>query len=167
MVQIGTFQRTIIDHTALVAMVRQIQLEEFGLDQPLEAQPDLMDIDTYYLERGGGFWVATLDDQIVGCVGLLRLADGIGEIKKMYVTPPYRGAQWGVGQLMMDTLRAWALTHGFRRIYLDTLATMHAAIRFYERNGFVEADPRTMPGVYYHPIAVDTSVLKYFELGLD
>jgi GNAT superfamily N-acetyltransferase len=162
LIQIRAFRHS-TDHDALVRLVVDIQRDEYGLYQALEDQPDLMDVEAYYMAAGGHFWVAYAGTDLVGCVGLLRLADGSSsELKKMYVAQPYRGAERAIAQQMMDGLARWANQAGIRAIYLDTLATMHAAIRFYERNGFEPVRIEDLPDVYYHPIGVEGYDLRYF-----
>jgi ribosomal protein S18 acetylase RimI-like enzyme len=75
----------------------------------------------------------------IGCVGLRRLDDGVGEMKRLYVDPIARGS--GLGQALMEAVLAEAVRLGYREIRLDTLPTMTAAIAMYRRAGFEPVAP--------------------------
>lgn len=89
-----------------------------------------------YFAEGSGVWLATLENEIVGCVALRRLNSrgDAAEIKRMYVRPAYRGK--GIADLLMKELEEFARDCGYVWLYLDTAAVMQAAARFYERHGF-------------------------------
>jgi putative acetyltransferase len=82
----------------------------------------------------GVFLVARLGDEPVGCGGLRRLDRVTGEIKRMYVAPPVRGA--GVGRRLLAELERHARRLGMRRLVLETGRLQAAAIHLYERAGF-------------------------------
>ena len=89
-----------------------------------------------YFPEDSGVWLATFEDEIVGCVALRRLngRSDAAEIKRMYVRPAYRGK--GIADLLMKELEKFARNCGYAWLYLDTAAVMVAAARFYERHGF-------------------------------
>ncbi len=80
------------------------------------------------------FFVATLDGAPAGCGGV-ALLDGFAEVKRMYVRPTMRGQ--GVAQAVIARLAAVAGEHGYTVLRLETGDVQHAALRFYEREGFV------------------------------
>ena len=76
------------------------------------------------------------------CVGALkRLDDRHGEIKSMRTDPASTGR--GAGRMMLDHIVAEARRRGYARLSLETGSTaeFQAAIRLYERNGFVPSGP--------------------------
>lgn len=89
------------------------------------------------------FFVARLGSAAVGCGGIALFAD-FAEVKRMYVRPPARGR--GVADALMARLRAEAAAAGLRVLRLETGDRQLAAIRFYERCGFV-------PCVAFEPYA--------------
>jgi DNA-binding MarR family transcriptional regulator/GNAT superfamily N-acetyltransferase len=93
-------------------------------------------IDKIVCGRGSGLWLATLRDEVVGCVMLRRLASipHAAECKRLYVKPAARGNRIA-GQLL-DAMEAFALQHGYKWIYLDTYHDLNTAIALYERRGY-------------------------------
>ena len=61
-----------------------------------------------------------------------------GEVKRLYVRPGCR--RHGVAQALLDALEQFASARGDDTLYLDTKDDLHAAIRFYERNGYVQCE---------------------------
>ena len=111
-------------------------LMEYGLEtEPCGLDADLDDVEKTYIEPGGMFEVVeTEDGRIVGTVGLFPKADGICELRKMYLLREARGQ--GLGKRMMDRVLEFARGHGFRRIELETAGVLVEAKALYERYGF-------------------------------
>lgn len=101
-------------------------------------------------------------DQPLGCIALRPLYLDHGntspnqrvpscEIKRLFVYPEARGRQVA-RSLVREVLRR-AAEQGYRRVYLDSLSRMTAAIALYKSEGFVEVAPyNTSPldgTVYY------------------
>ena len=123
------------DAAAAYALVAGI-LAEFGLrPDRCGTDADLADLDAHYFSRGGDF-VVLLDeaDAIVGTCGLHPLENGVVELRKMYLAPPWRGR--GQGRRLLE----WAVTRarelGFKRMTLETALALKDAIALYEQNGF-------------------------------
>lgn len=77
-------------------------------------------------------------DVAVGVVGVRRFADADAELKRMYVEPSARGT--GAGRALASAAVAAARGLGYRRLLLDTVASMTSAIVIYEELGFVAVD---------------------------
>jgi len=80
------------------------------------------------------FTVATSDGTPVACGGVQRIGDRVGEIKRMWVAPSWRGA--GLGSRLLRHLESVAADAGHRVVRLDTNATLDEAISMYERAGY-------------------------------
>jgi GNAT superfamily N-acetyltransferase len=78
--------------------------------------------------------VAYAGTEAVGIAALRDLAPEIGEIKRMYVVPAYRGS--GVARLLLEDLERRARAHGFRAVRLDTHDRLTEAVRLYRRAGY-------------------------------
>lgn len=85
---------------------------------------------------GGVYLVGRAADggQPVAGGGLRTIGDGIGEIKRMYVVPGWRGA--GVGAQLLAALEAAALDLGLTTVRLDTGARQPGARHLYEKSGY-------------------------------
>lgn len=128
------------DVTAVVDLVRDVLTEfkiTFGQGSDSDAQ--LFDLPRSYLDHRGGFFVAELDGKLIGTAGVFPMGDaGVYELRKMYLRPSARGI--GAGQQLFDRCVAFVRSQHARQLVLDTTEQMTAAIRFYERNGFVRDD---------------------------
>lgn len=117
---------------------RQDGTNEFHPDvTPLhDSQGDLRNMQGYYVEPGGNFWIARDSaHQIVGFVGLKREPGDIGVLKRMAVINQYR--RQGIGRLLGETLVSWARDHDFVAITLGTSVT-EKAHDLYLQMGFVD-----------------------------
>jgi putative acetyltransferase len=85
-------------------------------------------ISDYYGERGGGFWVAARDRQIVGMFGLESAGTGSFEFRRMYVDP--LAQRRGVASTMLQFAEAQCRRLGARKIELSTSELQSAAIAF-------------------------------------
>ena len=103
------------------------------------------------------FFIARLEGEAVGCGGV-SFEDGLAEVKRMYVRPRARGR--GVAQAIVARLEDEARARGVSRLVLETGDVRHAAMRFYERAGFIRCGVfgayATMP-----PRAIERSI--FFE----
>ena len=87
-----------------------------------------------YGPPAGAFLLAVDDGVNVGCVGLRRLPDGAGEMKRLYTIPAVRGRK--VGRLLAEGIVAAAKELGYAALVLDTLPFMKEAQSLYASLGF-------------------------------
>jgi GNAT superfamily N-acetyltransferase len=86
----------------------------------------------------GEILVAYSDGAAVGIGGLRPLGGGVGEVKRMYVVPEYRGA--GVAKRILDALEQLARERGFEAVRLDTHERLGEANRLYRSAGYREIE---------------------------
>jgi len=79
-------------------------------------------------------FVAREDGVAVACGALRRHAGGVGEVKRMYTEPAYRGQ--GIGGRILTEIEALARAEGIARLVLETGDRHPAAWRVYERGGY-------------------------------
>jgi len=88
-----------------------------------------------YIAPRGAIWLAQAGQEAVGCVALRPLPGSVGEVKRMYVAPEWRGR--GVGRALLETLIERARAIGYQGLRLGTLADMTQAQALYQSLGFV------------------------------
>jgi N-acetylglutamate synthase-like GNAT family acetyltransferase len=143
-------------------LILEIQQEEFLINITRNDQPDLENVESFYQKNNGNFWVCILHNQVIGTIALLDIGNDIGALRKMFVKKTYRGKEYGIGQLLLNTLLLWANEKNIKRIVLGTTEKFVAAQKFYEKNNFVEINKNSLPSKF--PImAVD---VKFYELVL-
>ncbi len=81
------------------------------------------------------FFIARLDGEAVGCGGVALNSD-FAEVKRMFVKDEVRGR--GVAQAILARLEGEARRANLRWLLLETGDRQEAAMRLYERAGFVK-----------------------------
>jgi N-acetylglutamate synthase-like GNAT family acetyltransferase len=148
------YQQQVID---LILSIQQI---EFGIPITLEAQPDLENIPSFYQRDNGNFWLAMVENSVVGTIALSDMGNSRGALRKMFVHKNYRGKEFGTGQTLLNTLLECARGNNFKEILLGTTEKFIAAQRFYEKNGFLEIDKKSLPKEF--PVMkVDVKFYRY------
>ena len=118
-------------------------------------EEELDTLQNTYSKPNGGILLCRVGHEYTGCIAVRKAkspGEGIAELKRMYTRPGCQGK--GIGKLLLNAAINLAIECGYKKIWLDTLNHMHAAIHLYRQNGFYEIAP------YYHnplPAAV------YFE----
>ncbi len=82
----------------------------------------------------GAFVIAHVRRQVIGCGGLWTIEMGVGEIKRMWVHPTWRGI--GIAGRLLADLEQRSASMGHGRTVLDTNEVLHDAIAMYERAGY-------------------------------
>ena len=148
---------------AIAALILNIQNNEFNVPVTINDQKDLLDIENFYIKMNGNFWVAIDDEKLIGTIALIDIDNCQCALRKMFVHKDYRGKEKGVGQLLLDTLIDWCKQKSITEIYLGTVAQLHAAKRFYVKNGFEKLDKKALPE-NFPLMQVDT---EFFKLVLN
>jgi putative acetyltransferase len=108
---------------------------EYGMTfEPAGFDRDLSAVREYYLARRGWFAVMVDEDRVVGTVAALPQANGVCEVKRLYLRPECRGR--GHGAALMAYITAWARKAGFETIVAWSDARLPRAHLLYERLGF-------------------------------
>lgn len=129
----------------IVSMVENIQKNEFHI--PITADVNacvLRAEEEFYYNNSYNFWYAVEGSgTVVGCIGLKKIDAKNAELKKLFVEKPYRGK--GVAQKLLQTLIKAAKKHGFTKLWLGTVGTLHAAKAFYTKCGFQPVEEKELP----------------------
>ncbi len=78
--------------------------------------------------------LAELQEEPVGVGGLIVRGEGVGEVKRMWVSPAARGL--GLGRRLLAALEVEAAARGCSTLRLDTNEVLPEAIRLYETSGY-------------------------------
>jgi putative acetyltransferase len=85
------------------------------------------------------FFLIRQDGEPAGCGGIKLFGSEYGEVKRMYVRPPFRGM--GFAKMMLNHLEGYSRDQGVTVLRLETGIHQHAAIRLYEQMGFRKIPP--------------------------
>ena len=116
---------------------------------------EVAELPGYYVPPNGGLWLAKIDGKPAGCVALRPLAEGIAELKRVFVRPGFRGHR--LGRLLTETALARAREAGYKSVRLDTMPFMNEAVALYRSLGF-----QNIEAYRYNPIPG----AMFFELTL-
>lgn len=93
-----------------------------------------------YAPPEGRLYLAFVNDDLAGCIALRKLADGICEMKRLYLRENARGK--GLGNMLIEKLIAEARLIGYKTMRLDTYPPkMAKAVKLYESHGFRSISP--------------------------
>ncbi len=113
---------------------------EFGLrlDIAKMLEEDMADLGKF-MPPDGRLLLAQNESFIAGCVCLKKLKASVGEVKRLYVKPAFRGK--GIGKMLVGKLLEEARKIGYGMIRLDSTRYMVNAHDLYRSFGFQEIAP--------------------------
>lgn len=132
----------------VIDLILTIQQKEFNIPITINDQPDLQQIEDFYIKAGGNFWGAFMNDELVGTIALVKFDESHGAIRKMFVKKEFRGKELGIAQKLLEVLISYCCTSGIKEIFLGTVSVLEAAQRFYERNGFRKIEKEKLPATF-------------------
>ena len=129
----------------IVNMISDIQENEFLIPITKETNAGVLKAEEeFYFNNSYNFWYAVNDKgKILGSIGLKKINNQYGEIKKLFVIKDYRSK--GVAQKLMNTLLKAALKHKLECLILGSVDKFHAAHKFYSKCGFTPMGQKDLP----------------------
>lgn len=99
------------------------------------------------LRKGGRVYQAWAGSEVVGCVALIPMEDGVYELSKMAVSPALRGK--GVGRRLLLHAIKEARALGAASLFLGSNSILKNAVHLYEAVGFEHVPPESLPDMHY------------------
>ncbi len=91
---------------------------------------------SFPLHDGIEYIVGVIDGRAIACGALQPLEPGVGEVKRMYVRPEYRGR--GLSRLILAAVEAMAVERSIHTLRLETGRYMDPALGLYTSSGYTE-----------------------------
>lgn len=96
------------------------------------------------------FLLGLLDGEPVACGALQPLGPGVGEVKRMYVRPEFRGR--GFARQILAAIEDLAVRRGMSTLRLETAKYLPVALNLYKSSGYREIP---LFGEYIgHPLSI-------------
>ncbi|HEU0156457.1 MAG TPA: GNAT family N-acetyltransferase [Stellaceae bacterium] len=134
-----------------VARLMRAYADSLDIDLGFQGfEAELAGLPGSYARPRGVVLIAWPPDEPAGIVAYRPQDAAVCEMKRLYVRPCFRGT--GLGRHLCEALIEEARLHGYRRMVLDTLASMAAARRLYAALGFRATAPyydNPLPGTAY------------------
>lgn len=99
---------------------------------------ELEDLTVKYGLPEGRLYLAKINNQVAGCIGLKKIDDKNCEMKRLYVRPAFRGHH--IATKLVEKIIYEAKQIGYHYMFLDTLPFLTSAIQIYKGFGFYEID---------------------------
>lgn len=139
-----------------------IQQKEFNVPITIDDQPDLLNLEDFYLASGGNFWGAFINGELVGTIALVKFDEKVAAIRKMFVKKEFRGKEYSIAQKLLEILITYCHENGIDEVYLGTVSILQAALRFYEKNYFSIIEKERLPAKF--PIMNADNVFCFLDL---
>ena len=136
------------DQAQIIELITNIQCNEFQIPITIKQQPDLLNIESFYQEKTGNFWVACIANKVIGTISLLDIGNQQAALRKLFVHKNYRSKQPNAAKQLLAVLLEWAKQQSMQEIFLGTSDKLMAAHRFYEKNGFAEVSQQNLPETF-------------------
>lgn len=122
-----------------IALIIRSTLAEFKANKPgtVYYDPTTDDLFTLFQTPNSAYFVATVNDEIVGGSGVYptkNLPDGCCELVKIYLSAAARGR--GIGKALLQHCFSTAKELGYTTMYLETMPELSTAVGLYEQLGF-------------------------------
>ena len=135
------------------------QKYKISIDADATLQSFMEDLEAFFPPHGRIF-LSQFNGKFVGIGCLKQLDNNVGEIKRIFVKPEYRGK--GIGKLILERLIAEARSIGYKQVRLDSPKFSIEVHRLYQSMGFQYIEPYSGSG----GAKAQTDNVVYMELVL-
>ncbi len=124
------------DESSVVGLINGIMQQEFKEDLAAYPTHDIDDIPRSYGGLGEAFFVAVSGNKVIGTVALKKEDDRSALLRRLFVSPDYRGRQ--IGLKLIERALKFCEEMGYQEIVFRTTSRMRGAAKLCERCGFVQ-----------------------------
>lgn len=117
-------------------LIAAILEKEFSAEEKAFFGSDIECVSRNYSGNGEVFFVATDQSKIVGTVGIKREDGRNALLRRIFVSPDYRGRKIGSG--LIEKAVDFCRKEGYEEIIFKTTSRMKEAIKLCEANGFTK-----------------------------
>lgn len=140
-VRIRTYQPD--DHSQVNRLYTEGLLD--GEIPPNDTGADIENIqEGYFNEERAHFWVAEIDGELAGMIGVAPEGNHVAEIRRLRVLPKFWGQ--GIRVKLLETALAFCRHHGYLKVVLDTRFERGGALELFERFAFQHTRSRSVHG---------------------
>jgi GNAT superfamily N-acetyltransferase len=134
--------------------------KEYGWDYTFEGYvaDSLAKFALRFDARKDRMWIAELDGQIVGSVGIVGDSNSEAQLRWFLVDPTQRGH--GLGRILLNKAIHFCRDHGFKSVSLWTVSDLKAAAHLYQLAGFRKTEEKT------HQVWGKTLTEERYDLAL-
>jgi ribosomal protein S18 acetylase RimI-like enzyme len=106
-----------------------------GSLSPNDTGFDIDDVNLAYMKTPGShFWVAEIDGETAGMIGVQQLDAGVGEIRRLRVRREFR--RRGIGSGLLQRALEFCRDQGLLKVTLDTYIEREPALKLFEKFNF-------------------------------
>jgi GNAT superfamily N-acetyltransferase len=110
----------------------------YNINELLKEAVENLEVDKFF-PPSGRLYLVKNEDTFIGTACLREIGDNIGEVKRMYVKPVFRGK--GLGRTLLNKLLEDAKNYGYLKLQLDSGPFMKTAQTLYKSVGFRKTNP--------------------------
>lgn len=144
-IKIHTLPASLPIRTQIVFMIETIQIDEFSIPIKPDINACILKAEKdFVFNNKCNFWYATSESgMIIGSIGIKKIKEDCGEIKKFFVHKDFRGK--GTAHKLIKKMIDGAQKNGFSTLYLGTVSLLEAAQKFYSKIGFEKISKEELP----------------------
>ena len=134
--------------------------KEYGWDHTFEGYvaKSLAEFALSFDAREECLWIAEMDGQIVGSIGIVGESSSEAQLRWLLVHPTMRGR--GLGRYLLDTALQFCRDRGLKSVFLWTVSDLKVAAHMYQSTGFHRTEQKT------HQIWGKTLTEERYDLSL-
>ena len=106
------------------------------INRPYKKREGVLNIEEYYLNNNGNFWIALYNNKIIGTIALENRGN-VGILKRFYVDRDYQ--HLGVGTSLYNIFETYVKNEtNINTLYLACGQILNNAHKFYIKNGWMQ-----------------------------